>query len=73
MPILFVMGFACLHNEEVEALPQVSDPIQKRSNNEYVGIKEIKGSYHQIADLTENQVLFTRADSDRDRLARLPA
>jgi GNAT superfamily N-acetyltransferase len=74
--LLNEMGFICLHNEEVEALPQVSDPIQRRPNNEYIGIKEIKeikGSYNQITDLTENQVLFTRADSDRDRIARLPA
>jgi Acetyltransferase (GNAT) domain len=64
------LGFILLENEDCRILPQVSAPVQDRPNNEYLGLRTTKHD-ELIDSLTTDDVYFTRADSDRDRLARI--
>lgn len=60
-------GFTKLENEGCCILPQVTSPITERPNLEYIGFQS-KLNQSDVDKLTINNVYFTRADSDRDRL-----
>ncbi len=64
------LGFTRLQNEEVALLPQVTAPIENRSNDEFIGLFSNKYK-NEIEKLTEKDIFFTRADSDRDRIAHI--
>lgn len=66
------LGFDLLQEDDAEILPQVSDPIEARPNHEYLGLFSATRK-DVILSLSKDSVLFTRADSDRDRAARVPA
>lgn len=61
-------GFSVLREDAAALLPQVSSPIEARPNQEYLGLFSRRHAA-EIASL--RRVHFTRADSDRDRVARL--
>ncbi|HSI12814.1 MAG TPA: GNAT family N-acetyltransferase [Chthoniobacter sp.] len=61
-------GFVALREDDAALLPQVTAPIEARPNQEYLGLFSRRYS-SEIGSLAE--VHFTRADSDRDRIARL--
>lgn len=63
-------GFAVLENDETGMLPQVMAPPEKRPNTEFIGLFSRRCA-EGIAALRVGDVYFTRADSDRDRIARL--
>lgn len=65
--VLTKHGFSFLQNEDAGLLPFVACPVENRLNNEYIGLFSEKYK-DEISALTEEQVFFTRADSDRDRL-----
>lgn len=68
--ILIANGFVCLHEEDTNIFPLLTTPIESRPNNEYLGLISPKYN-HEIHNLTEDDVFFTRADSDRDRLVKI--
>lgn len=61
-------GYTPLAGDEAALLPQVFAPIEPRPNHEYLGLFSRRCA-SEIARL--RHVHFTRADSDRDRIARL--
>ena len=63
-------GFAVLENDETGMLPQVMAPPEARPNMEFLGLFSRRFA-EGIAALRASDVYFTRADSDRDRIARL--
>jgi len=68
--ILKDLKFRCVKNNNVCLFPQVTSPIENRPNQEYIGLySSVYKS--KIARLKEKDVFFTRADSDRDRLAKI--
>lgn len=67
---LISAGFIKLENDDDCIFPQVTAPIEKRLNNEHLGLFS-KIYSHTIANLTKEKVFFTRIDSDRDRLGRI--
>lgn len=67
-PALAEAGFVALREDDAALLPQVTSPIEARPNQEYLGLFSRRYST-EIASLAN--VHFTRADSDRDRIARL--
>jgi hypothetical protein len=71
-PLFDGLGFVSLQEDDAAILPQVSDPIEARPNHEYVGLFSAARS-DVIQSISEDSALFTRADSDRDRAARIPA
>jgi GNAT superfamily N-acetyltransferase len=60
------LNFVCLKNSDLELLPQVTNPIEIRPNNEYLGLFS-SNMTGVISKLKFADVYFTRADSDRDR------
>ena len=60
-----------LTGDDTALLPSVTSPMQNRPNTEFVGLFSSSRA-HRLAELTFDDVYFTRADSDRDRAARLP-
>lgn len=62
--------FIKLENEDCCILPQVTTPIENRTNGEFIGIQS-KIHNKVIENLSKDNVYFTRMDSDRDRLARI--
>ena len=60
-------GFAILEGKDICLLPQVTSPVKNKPNHEFIGIQSIKYN-DDIMILNQNDVYFTRADSDRDRL-----
>jgi hypothetical protein len=63
-------GFIGLQNDYVSLLPQLTSPIENRSNHGFLGLQSI--DYNKdIMKLDNNNVYFTRVDSDSDRLNRL--
>ena len=68
--ILDAAGFASLSDDECDILPQVCSPISQRPNNEYFGLQSRFHS-ESIKNLSIQDVHFTRADSDRDRLGNM--
>lgn len=69
--LLTGLGFYQFDNEEYSVFPQVFDPIEKRTNNEYLGI-HTESESNFLDNITINDVYFTRIDSDRDRIGRKP-
>jgi hypothetical protein len=69
--LLTVLGFYQFDNEEYSVFPQVFDPIEKRTNNEYLGI-HTESESNFLDSISINDVYFTRMDSDRDRIGRKP-
>ncbi|MGB2963476.1 MAG: GNAT family N-acetyltransferase [Anaerolineales bacterium] len=67
---LISSGFIKLENDDCCIFPQVTAPIENRHNNEYLGLFS-KNHSDAIANLTKENVYFTRIDSDRDRLGRI--
>lgn len=67
---LLAAGFAELTETDIELLPQVSAPAEARPNYEHIGLFSTRYAA-EIAALSPQNVYFTRADSDRDRLARI--
>jgi hypothetical protein len=68
--VLLQSGFLHLENEDYSLFPQVTAPIEKRTNNEYIAIQSKEYS-SEINHLNENNCYFTRIDSDRDRIAKI--
>ena len=62
--------FFKLTGEDSCLLPQVTAPIEKRENYEYLGIQS-QSKAKAISTLSIKNVYFTRMDSDRDRLANV--
>ena len=60
-------GFSILKGKNVCLLPQVTSPVENRPNHEFIGLQSIKFN-DDIMTLNQDDVYFTRADSDRDRL-----
>ncbi len=60
-------GFAILEGKDICLLPQVTSPVKNKPNHEFIGIQSLKYN-DDIMILNQNDVYFTRADSDRDRL-----
>lgn len=61
-------GFTPLKGDDAALLPQVTSPVEPRPNHEFIGIFSRKYA-SEMSGL--QKVHFTRADSDRDRIARL--
>ncbi|MDE4907288.1 GNAT family N-acetyltransferase [Methanogenium marinum] len=68
--ILKKIGFICVKDDDVCLFPQVTSPIENRPNLEYFGLYS-KPYQERISLMTEEDVYFTRADSDRDRIAKI--
>lgn len=64
------LGFTRLQNENVSLLPQVTSPIENRPNHEFIVLFSNKYK-NEIEKLTEEEVFFTRADADRDRITNI--
>jgi GNAT superfamily N-acetyltransferase len=64
-------GFATLVDDDTALLPSVTSPMQHRPNTEFVGLYSTTRAT-RLSQLAFDDVYFTRADSDRDRAARLP-
>jgi GNAT superfamily N-acetyltransferase len=64
------LEFVTLQDEDFGLLPQVTSPIQLRGNHEYVGIFS-RDHAARVRELAFDDVYLTRADSDRDRVARI--
>jgi GNAT superfamily N-acetyltransferase len=64
-------GFATLVGDDAALLPSVTSPMQHRPNTEFVGLYSATRAI-RLGQLSIDDVYFTRADSDRDRAARLP-
>jgi hypothetical protein len=69
-PELEAAGFVILENDDTGWLPQVMSPPEARANMEFVGLFS-RTHRTAIAGLQTKDVWFTRADSDRDRIARI--
>lgn len=69
-PELKSFNFIHLENDECSILPQVSSPIEKRANFEFIGFIS-KTLNQELSSITKENVYFTRMDSDRDRLAKI--
>lgn len=67
---LILEGFIRLENEDACLLPMVSSPIESRPNNEYLVIGS-NNNQELINKLSEENVYFTRIDSDRDRINKI--
>jgi len=63
-------GFCCLVEGQMEVIPQRVSPMQAKRNNEYIGLVS-KEKDLDLSSLSEDDVFFTRFDSDRDRLVKL--
>jgi len=63
-------GFAKLEGEDAALLPQVTSPITNRPNHEFIVLFSNRYK-NEVEKLTEEDVFFTRADADRDRLANV--
>lgn len=63
------LGFTCLEEEEAAWLPFVSCPVEPRENHEFLGLFSSRWAESLSVTRAEN-LLFTRGDSDRDRLSR---
>lgn len=63
-------GFISLSNDGCCILPQVTSPIENRPNGEFLGILS-KSFFEEINSLSNENVYFTRMDSDRDRIANI--
>lgn len=64
------LGFTVLYDDDAAILPQVTAPVEARPNHEFLGLFS-RQHREEIAALTMDDIYFTRADSDRDRIARL--
>lgn len=64
------LDFTRLEEDQAALLPQVTAPVEARPNQEFVGLFS-RPHRDEIAALTADDIYFTRADSDRDRIARL--
>ncbi len=67
---LALSSFVKLENNDCCLLPQVTTPVENRLNYEYIGLFS-KIHSKAIADITKENVYFTRIDSDRDRFSRI--
>ena len=63
-------GLAKLTEDDCALLPQVTSPMENRPNSEYVTIYS-KQNAEIINNLSDDTFYCTRADSDRDRLAKI--
>jgi GNAT superfamily N-acetyltransferase len=68
--ILLNAGLSVFRDEEVGLVPQVSAPIQDRSNTYRIGLFSSRYK-SEIMALQEDQVFFTRGDSDMDRINKV--
>ncbi|MBW3466386.1 GNAT family N-acetyltransferase [Arthrospiribacter ruber] len=68
--ILMESGFSMLEDDDVALFPQVSAPVAKRPNHEYLALKSLEYA-EPIMALEINDIYFTRMDSDRDRVAKI--
>jgi hypothetical protein len=69
--ILINAGFAKLDGEDYSLFPQVFDPVENRVNNEFIGLQSSAENI-MLSKLSKENVYFTRMDSDRDRIGRIP-
>jgi hypothetical protein len=63
-------GYNKLTGEDVSLLPMVTNPVQKKSNNEFIVLQSKKHD-EAIRTLEKKDVYFTRIDADRDRIAKI--
>ena len=63
-------GYYQLAEDEVEMIPFCSAPMERRSDNERIGFSSTLAN-EIVLSMTEENVYFTRVDSDRDRLAKV--
>ncbi|MBK7864650.1 MAG: GNAT family N-acetyltransferase [Archangiaceae bacterium] len=64
------LQFETLEEDEVGLLPLLTSPIAPRDNHEYLGLYS-RAHHGAVHRLNSSDVYLTRADSDRDRAARL--
>lgn len=69
--LLVRLGFTCLEGDDAALIPQVTAPAEARPNHEYLGLYSERWG-ETLHNIGWENVHFTRMDSDRDRLAKIP-